>query len=238
MHKPIKSLILTLVLLLAAAPVALAQDAQVITFKGEAQAFVKSSDGTIASQGFTDMEPGEERTLNLVLANDAADEMRFFMSAEILDNIASKTADSQAVYDFTIAKNGTVFFSTVIGGGSAYNQSVGKEYLSEDNTILLDTLKKGESDQITVSMKLDGDSAGNGYMNQKGQIQLVFSVATPVVPGQGIVSIITQYIRGEGSANVNTGVGTSFAAIILGVALVAAAVLILWKRHKKGEEHQ
>lgn len=35
--------------------------------------------------------------------------MRFYMSAEILDNIASKTADSQAVYDFVISKTASPF---------------------------------------------------------------------------------------------------------------------------------
>ncbi|MGL6293112.1 hypothetical protein, partial [Eubacterium aggregans] len=138
--------ILTAVFLLATMGTVLAEGGEVITFKGEAEKFVYSMDGDFSTQGFTDLQPGEDRTLTLILKNDGSREMSFYMSVEILDNIAEKTADSQAVYDFSIAKNGTTFFSTVIGGGSAYNQSVGREYLQEDNNILLDTLAVGAQD--------------------------------------------------------------------------------------------
>ena len=192
-------------------------------------------DGDLSTQGFTDLQPGEDRTLTLILKNDGSREMSFYMSAEILDNIAEKTADSQAVYDFSIAKNGTTFFSTVIGGGSAYNQSVGREYLQEDNNILLDTLAVGAQDRVTVAIKLDGQSAENSYMDKTGKIQLVFNAGYPVTPGQSMIKTVTQYITGERSI-VNTGVGgASMAAIVIGVALIILAVVLIVKRRKRGE---
>lgn len=227
--------ILTAVFLLATMGTVLAEGGEVITFKGEAEKFVHSMDGDLSTQGFTDLQPGEDRTLTLILKNDGSREMSFYMSAEILDNIAEKTADSQAVYDFSIAKNGTTFFSTVIGGGSAYNQSVGREYLQEDNNILLDTLAVGAQDRVTVAIKLDGQSAENSYMDKTGKIQLVFSAGYPVTPGQSMIKTVTQYITGERSI-VNTGVGgASMAAIVIGVALIILAVVLIVKRRRREE---
>ncbi|MGL6291874.1 LPXTG cell wall anchor domain-containing protein, partial [Eubacterium aggregans] len=134
-----------------------------------------------------------------------------------------------------IAKNGTTFFSTVIGGGSAYNQSVGREYLQEDNNILLDTLAVGAQDTVTIAIKLDGQSAENSYMDKTGKIQFVFSAGYPVTPGQSMIKTVTQYIAGERSI-VNTGVGgASMAAIVIGVALIILAVVLIVKRRKIGE---
>ncbi|MEG1431387.1 LPXTG cell wall anchor domain-containing protein [Eubacterium sp.] len=234
MKKQCIPFILTAVLLLATMGTVLAEGGQVITFKGEAEKFVQSVDGNLSTEGFMDLQPGEERTLNLILKNDGAREMSFYMSAEILDNIAEKTADSQAVYDFSIAKNGTTFFSTVIGGGSAYNQSVGREYLQEDNDILMDTLAVGAQDRITVAIKLDGQSAENSYMDKTGKIQLVFSAGYPVTPGQSIIKTVTQYITGERSI-VNTGVGGVSMAAIIGVVLIILAVVLIVKRRRREE---
>lgn len=98
-----------------------ASAAETITFRGQAEKFVTSVDGDVET--FTDMLPDETRTVSLTLKNEDSSEMKFYMSAEILDNIASKTADSQAVYDFVISKNGQPFFTTIIGGGTAKNTS-------------------------------------------------------------------------------------------------------------------
>ncbi|SDY04598.1 LPXTG cell wall anchor domain-containing protein [Eubacterium barkeri] len=234
MKKQCIPFILTAVFLLATMGTVLAEGGQVITFKGEAEKFVQSVDGNLSTEGFMDLQPGEERTLNLILKNDGAREMSFYMSAEILDNIAEKTADSQAVYDFSIAKNGTTFFSTVIGGGSAYNQSVGREYLQEDNDILMDTLAVGAQDRVTVAIKLDGQSAENSYMDKTGKIQLVFSAGYPVTPGQSMIKTVTQYITGERSI-VNTGVGGVSMAAIIGVVLIILAVVLIVKRRRREE---
>lgn len=242
--KKAAAFLLCLAILFAGSAPAFAEGTKTIIFKGEAEKFVTNISGDVQQLGFTNMQPGDERSLTLTLRNDDAQKMTFYMSAEILDNIAEKTADGQAVYDFVISRNGEVFFSTVIGGGQAYNQTVGDQYLDASNNILLDTLGKGESNTVTITLKLDGDSAGNSYMNQTGQIQLVFTVATPT-PNEPVTVInnITKYITGQGTTVTQNSpyTGLSSPWLWISVVLIAAAVIVLVvinKRKRKDGDHR
>lgn len=237
MKKKIVTLLITAALLLATGISASA--AETITFRGQAEKFVTSVDGDVET--FTDMLPGETRTVSLTLKNEDSSEMKFYMSAEILDNIASKTADSQAVYDFVISKNGQPFFTTIIGGGTAKNTSAGEKYLDESNNILLDTLARGQSDVIDISLTLEGNSTGNSYMEKTGQIQLVFTASTPDNPAGGgnVIERLVQAITNPGATGPNTGLnGGSPYLLIAGACIVIAVVviIILIVTRKKKEE--
>lgn len=237
MKKKIVTLLITAALLLATGLSASA--AETITFRGQAEKFVTSVDGDVET--FTDMLPGETRTVSLTLKNEDSSEMKFYMSAEILDNIASKTADSQAVYDFVISKNGQPFFTTIIGGGTAQNTSAGEKYLDESNNILLDTLARGQSDVIDISLTLEGNSTENSYMEKTGQIQLVFTASTPDNPGGGtnVIERLVQAITNPGATGPNTGLnGGSPYLLIAGACIVIAVVviIILIVTRKKKEE--
>lgn len=240
MKKKCITLIITLALLLATGLTASA--AETITFKGQAEKFVTDVSGD--AESFDNMLPGEKRTISLTLKNEDSSEMRFYMSAEILDNIASKTADSQAVYDFVISKNGQPFFTTIIGGGTAKNTSAGEKYLDESNNILLDTLAQGQSDVIDISLELEGNSTGNSYMKQTGEIQLVFTASTtdPAAPGSGggnVIERLVQSITNPGAAGPNTGLnGVSPYLIVACVCVLIAvvAIVILMVSRKKKEK--
>ncbi|MEF9946175.1 MAG: LPXTG cell wall anchor domain-containing protein [Lachnospiraceae bacterium] len=238
MKKKLLTAVLTTFLVLSSAMSAVAADSKVVTFKGEAEKFVVGVEGN-AQKGFTDMEPGESRELKLTLANEDSQEMKFYMSAEILDNIAEK-ADQNAVYNFDISKNGAVFFSTIIGGNSKNNISVGKEYLDGNNNILLDTLAKGEKDQISIALTLDGDSAGNAYMSQSGSVQLVFTASTPENETKTIRNTVTKYLGGATTNVVKTiKTGDTFSIgllVVFGISLVAVIILLIARRKKTKEE--
>lgn len=195
-----------------------------VIFEGEAEKFVTSVDGG----EFTGIMPGESKTLNLMISNEYSEEMKFYMSAEILTNIAER-GDRKAVYDFSIAKNDQMFFTTVIGGEAGYNISSGKEYLTEDNHILLDTLKKGESSKITITLKLDGDSAENAYQNQEGNIQLTFSVETPEGPPT-LIKKITKTVR--------TGDLLPVGIMIAAAGSLLLIIIILLKKRKTRREEE
>lgn len=213
-----------------------AADYKTITFKGQAEKFVTEIGGS-AQNGFSDMEPGESRDLQLTLKNDHTDEMQFYMSAEILDNIAVK-ADKNAVYDFEISKNEEIFFTAVIGGGNERNISQGEEQLTGDNNILLDTLKKGEENKIMITLTLDGDSAENLYMSQSGEIQFLFTVAAPDDSGTVVHQTVTKYLQGAGQKiikRVKTGDNISvgiFAAAAISLLVIIAVII---KKRKEEE---
>ena len=92
MKKKIVTLLITAALLLATGLSASA--AETITFRGQAEKFVTSVDGDVET--FTDMLPGETRTVSLTLKNEDSSE------------------------------NGQPFFTTIIGGGTAQNTSAGE----------------------------------------------------------------------------------------------------------------
>lgn len=204
---------------------------KVITFKGEAEKFVVQSSGS--TEGFTGMQPGESRDITITLRNDDYNEMKFYMSADILDNIAEK-GNQEAVYVMNIAKDGNTFFETIVGNEE---NAAGKEYLDENNNILLSTLAKGEQTEVTISLTLDGDSAGNDYMNESGNIQLIFSAATPEEP-ETIIETVKKYVTGSGSSTYKAGkvkTGDESPVFVFGLLAVfsAAVIGIMYFRRKR-----
>lgn len=205
---------------------------KVIIFKGEAEKFVTRSSGTMES-GFTGMQPGETRDLTITLRNDDYREMKFYMSANILDNIADK-GNQEAVYVLNIAKDGAVFFETIVGNEE---NAAGKEYLDENNNILLSTLAQGDETEVTISLTLDGDSAGNEYMNESGDIRLIFSAATPEEP-ETIIQTVKKYITGSGSSTsragkVKTGDESPVSILILLAVSSAAVIAAMYLKRNK-----
>lgn len=208
--------------MLSCAPVVAAQDT-LVTFEGDSQKFI-TQEGS--SEGFEDMQPGETRSVTVRLKNDNNSTMDFFMSTEILDNIAEK-GNKDAVYDFSISRDSDTFFATVIG---ASGNTIGEEYLTDDNNIKLATLAKGEESLVTVSLSLDGDSTENTYMNQEGQIKLRFSAGTPVEnlgETQTIIQRVVNYVK----------TGDSAPYVLMGGLLVVSAlgIIVFVKKSKKKE---
>lgn len=206
-----------------------------VEFKGEAEKFVTE----IKGDSFEGLIPGEARTMTLEVKNADSSEMKFYMSAEILTNIA-ESGNKEAVYDFDIAKDGEVFFQTIIGGETKNNISMGKELLTENNNILLDTLKKGESSTITIRLTLDGDSTDSSYMGEEGSIKLVFSVGTAEVQNETVVKKAIKYVKGAGKTviqSIQTGdalpIGLIAAALC---SLICIIGLIVIKKKKNGRE--
>lgn len=223
MKKKIFGIILSMAtVMLSCAPVVAAEDT-LITFEGDSQKFI-TQEGT--NEGFEDMQPGETRSVSVRLKNDNSDTMDFFMSAEILDNIAEK-GNKDAVYDFSISRDNETFFASVIG---ATGNTIGEEYLTDDNNIKLATLAKGEESLVTVSLTLDGDSTENAYMNQAGQIKLRFSAGTPVEnlgETQTIIQRVINYVK----------TGDSAPFVLFGGLLVVSAIgaIVFMKKTKKKE---
>ena len=225
MKNKILTAIVTMFMLLGNVSGVYAKDT-VVTFDGEASSFMNISEGDVNFKG---MMPGETRSINVVLNNTKGSKMNFYMSASILDNIAAK-ADQNAVYDFTIANNDQVFFESIIGGTT--DNTVGQEYLTDDNNILLAELEDGESSKVTITLKLDGDSAENTYMNQEGQIKLVFTFGTPTEnngTNETVVQRVINYIK----------TGDNAPIVMLASLMVVSGVfiaIVLLKRKKEVKE--
>ncbi|MBR0384247.1 MAG: hypothetical protein IJH61_06155 [Eubacteriaceae bacterium] len=212
-----------------------------LVFQGDTQKFVTDVSGS-ATGGFTGMVPGEARDLTLTLTNNDKQNVDFFMSSEILNNIAEQ-GDKNAVYDFNISKNGQVFFKSVIGGSSPDKQniSIGAEYLTEDNNILLDTMVPGQTDTVSISLKLDGDSTDDTYQDKEGKVQFVFSAGAPVSNDGGtlINRIVKTVTRGSASSpdtGVNGGAMLMVALLLVVVAIVLIAAVVVRRKRNEGDQ--
>ena len=257
--KTILTAILGAVMLFGSVANVAAAESNAVTFEGNSSKYFSVLDSQTSE--FGSMEPGGENTLDITLTNSSSDEMKFYMSASLLEDIAQQGASKTAVYDFDITKNGEgdAFFQATISGGAdtgkGANISLGKEYLTEDNNILLDTLKKGESSQITVRLALDGDSVGNDYQAKSGQFQFVFSAEIPDTPKgetktvyktvtnyvQGAAKTVTKYVQDAASKVVQTVKTSDPVKLgIIGVAIVAVIgiiiILLVKRKQSKTEE--
>lgn len=185
--------------------------ADVITYQGDANKFIMLEG---AAPDFENLFPGETRTVTFELVNDSSGQMRFFLSSEILDNIADK-GDGDAVYTFTIADGTTPFFETIVGNDEV---TIGSEFLTNDNNILIGTLNAGASKTINVSLSIDGDSTNNEYQGQTGVVNFIFSVEQPL------------------PKIVKTGDESLSPYIYGGLIVVAGFVLILYRRGGRHEK--
>lgn len=226
---------LCLGLLLFMTPVRAAEN---FVFDGDSKSFVTDISGS-AVGGFTNMEPGASQDLTLTLTNSSSNTMNFYMDAVILDNIAEKGEgqyEKNGVYDFTIAKNGTQFFHAVITGNET-NIPVGKEYLTEDNKILLDTMEPNQTDSVTITISLDGDSMENVYMDQAGVIQLEFSAGTPTTNSAKTV-FQKVYQKLTGNTAPQTGIDSTDMILLAVLVCMVAAVIILVVLKKRRDKEE
>lgn len=233
MKKIVISFITVLALLFTASPVMAAQTT--VTFEGETNSFNVPKE----SQDFENMYPGETRNAIVILKNDKDEKLDFYLSVEIPDNVAAK-GDQNAVYDFNVSKNDEEpFFRTVIGAKE--DNTVGKEYLTDDNRIKLATLNKGEETKITVSLHLDGDSANNDYQAQSGSIKLRLYAETAATetPGNVVQTTYTttkKYVNQYYNA-VKTGDPTALSSfVILGAGALIGVIFLIVTRRKKEEK--
>ncbi len=231
--KKIKIMVCLTALLLGLSQAAsvMAAESGSIVYEENAQNFVTN----VSGDEFDGIRPGETRSMTLSLENSSAESMKFYISGEILENIAA-SGSKNAIYDFTITKGKETspFFAAVIGGGSrADNISVGAEYLTSDNQILLDTLSKGEKVDITITLSLDGDSADNTYMEQQGTIQLTFMADT--LASYPPIRVI-DYITGTASHVINvvrTGDVLPYMMVFCLALIAGAGGIFLFIRRKQ-----
>jgi len=136
-----------------------------------------------------------------------------------------------------------VFYKSVIGGSSPYQQiiSIGAEYHTEDNNIHLDTMVPWQTDTVSISLKLDGDSTDDTYQDKEGKVQFVFSAGAPVSNDGGtlINRIVKTVTRGSASSpdtGVNGGAMLMVALLLVVVAIVLIAAVVVRRKRNEGDQ--
>lgn len=153
------------------------------------------------SMGFDNILPGETRIVNVELMNQESKPIEFYMSASILDNIASKATGNMS-YNFELLKNDISFFKTTIYG----NDNSYEEYLNENNDLLVEQLNKGEYCKISVKLSFDGPNMTNEYMNQEGDILLRFKAQDSDQDSDVVTTIIDKVKTGDSTPIMMSGI--------------------------------
>lgn len=167
MKKKIISFCIILTLLLQMNMVVFADSDTNVTFDGDANEFIFLNGSNDLFDNFKNMMPGETRTQKITLTNDDYEQMKFYMSAQVLREMGA----GGAVFEITLKRDGEQFYKGKIGG----LESFGEGYMGEN--FLLESLGKGESTNIDMEVYVDGDSMDNSYQETEGIIQFTFRVA-------------------------------------------------------------
>lgn len=203
-----------------------------VTFQGEAEKFVlvNSEDGDLFSD-FKDIYPGETKKQTITLSNKDYRELRFYMSAKVLDAFGNDIADNM-VYDIDFLVNGQSVFAGMIGG----QDEVGLKAM-EDN-FLIATLAQNEEATLDIILTADGDVMGNEYQNSIGLVQLNFSVEhddQEAIPEKIINKVVKTVVNPIKKA-IDTGDYTSYKLFVgLAIASVAGVGIFVISK-KKGDD--
>lgn len=171
------------------------------------------------SMGFDNMLPGETRIVSVDLNNQDDDPIDFYMSASILDNIASKATGDMS-YNFELLKDDVSFFKTTITGkDNSYQES-----LNQNNDLFMERLNKDGHSKISVKLSFDGPSMTNQYMNQEGSILLRFKARNTTKESNVIDTVINK---------VKTGDSTSITLLLALIGISLTMIFIFIKKIRK-----
>ncbi len=181
------------------------------------------------------MQPGDTTVFRISLQNDYKDTSEWYMSNEVLKTLEDTSSKGAAggVYSYELVytdkggKDVVLFSSDKVGGDDPENQSAaGLHDVTKvlEDYLFLDTLPKGDSGTVTLTVGLEGETQGNNYQDTMADIQLQFAIEldkdTVVVTGDNNNLLPLYYTI----------------MTVSGGILVLIAVLALKRRRREGEE--
>lgn len=205
----------------------------------------KKMDSTFKNTDIDDaiyqLQPGDTVNLHLELKNSHDEETDWYMSNKVLQSLEdSQSVAGGGAYSYIltyIEPDGSrkLLYSSESVGGDTVNESGEGLHQATDsleNFFYLDRLASGEEAEITLTVKLEGETQGNAYQDTLAKLQMNFAVEltgtsdSPLSPG------ITKIIKTGDSTNI-----LIFAAVTLAAGMVCAVLGITAERKKrKGEQ--
>lgn len=145
-----------------------------------------------------EMEPGDTVDFHIQLKNEYTQTTDWYMTNEVLKSLEdAQTVAEGGAYSYIltyIKQDGTkeTLYSSEEVGGETKNAS-GEGLHQATNSLkdyfYLDRLKSGQSGEITLKVKLEGETQGNTYQDTLAKLQMNFAVelvddsTTPGTPG-------------------------------------------------------
>ena len=130
------------------------------------------------------MQPGDDVSFVIDLSNQHKDSTDWYMTNEVLSSLEDGKDASGGAYTYILTFSGPsgekeLYNSNVVGGDERNDD--GREGLHEateglEEYIFLDTLKTGETANVTLYVLLDGETQGNAYQDTLADLQMNFAV--------------------------------------------------------------
>ena len=208
---------------------------------------------------FSDMQPGDDAKVTLKLANVNSSTVNWYMDNDVKQSLEKNSVASGGIYTYRLSYKGpgaqeVVLFSSDLVGGDYENSSleIGLEEINNsfmnnydsnnrnrqnEGYFYLGQFNSGASGEITLYIKLDGETQGNDYQDTLAQLEMKFAVElespnttpTPVpsgnVPTPGTTTT-TQIVKtGDSSHNLLFMILIAIAGVIL---LILAIISVKW----------
>lgn len=210
---------------------------------------VNESEGIVdLGSAFNHMAPGETKSLTIKLVNRNSHKTNFYMHTEALQTLEEKREAMGGVYYVALQLGDKEIYHSEVGGTKVTNEAYQKsrEGLLELNKgalqkqIFLKTLAKDESENLTVTIGLEGETMRNSYQLAEGRMGITFAVTyetpstnveeeTEIIKGpmqEKILQRITELTK-----VVKTGDGTPIFGTVL--VLCIGVILLFATRGKK-----
>ena len=179
------------------------------------------------SDPFKELQPGDDVTITVTLANENAESADFYLSNRVINSMEESTGASGGAYTYRLVYNGpdgeNVIYSNETVGGEDSEGLKDATVALKDDLYFIGRQTKGQQGVVTLSVSLDGETQGNSYQNALADLELSFAVEP------------------EGSDEPVTGDDTSLfplyvALFISGGLLLALAIVIAVRRRKSKKE--
>ena len=182
------------------------------------------------------MEPGDDATITLTIKNTNSKTTDWYMTNKIIKSLEdSAKVASGGAYSYYLAYNDDVLYdSETVGGESASKAGEGLHQATNalEDYFYLDTLKSGETGQITLKVALDGETQGNDYQDTLAELQMQFAVE--LAPEDTTVTVNKNV---NNTKVVKTGdqnmIPYAIAGGIAGIILLVLAIMSVKRRRKE-----
>lgn len=200
-----------------------------------------------------EMEPGDTVDFHIQLKNEYKQTTDWYMTNKVLESLEdAQTVAEGGAYSYIltyIKQDGTkeTLYSSEEVGGETKNAS-GEGLHQATNSLkdyfYLDRLKSGQSGEITLKVKLEGETQGNTYQDTLAKLQMNFAVELvddSTTPGTSNNPTKTPPKKSPSRTTVKTGDNSrvllySVIALIAGLVCAGAVVYNVRQNREDAEE--
>lgn len=188
------------------------------------------------------LQPGDDITFRITLANEHAETTDWYMSNKVLSTL-EETRNSDATggaYSYLLTYSGPggdreLYNSETVGGDNS--QGLLEATNALDDFFYLDTLSTGQTGVVTLVVTLDGETQGNSYQLTLADLRMNFAVElkgteTPASPTNPTTTPDNSESENSSSSNrpqniVKTGDRTNLLPYYIVMAVSGVLFLIL-----------